>query len=860
MKIQEFWEDIEIPYRKFSRGWNQIYFKKLKGFLKKKDDDILKLLCGVFDIELPARNPIDKDELIPLLTAHQDAISIWCVQQFYDKQVNVVKEHLHSFGRTETPERFVNSDFVHLCYLYLNRKDVFYQIYIKYYWTKLKEHHITLSYLPISVNHADLISQKRISICNYLKKKDQPHHYSQKIIGPIEEEGKAYFLYESQTNYNQKKDIDRSRVSKPFAKFPFCLDYANKSIEVHCQSGFSSQNKTKIKRLINRIQYHTKLVFYEPEELVKTDFNFESIAESLNKRQEDLSQEQLETLKVVGIEFSRTDGLTENYPLSLPKNRKSKDIRPVIHDLMGREIINQDNLKDNIHKITIQFSKLRPRDITVERDDLSVLYNLDKSYLTLERAEEIIFACERLLKIPLDQKIDISNRPMNKEKLISSLLNEQQLKPNKTQLEEMRVLESEGLILTMELSNKMCNGCWHQFNSTDSQCPNCGSSRIIPIHRGDVEIKVPKDKIVEYIIKLLGEESIKVTNKCAVRTLIGKHQFIEVETNHKKAFIYLIFSPIPIRLVNYFERSAMPILFVHVNYEHSRELLELKPHYVHRNLSFIICQKQNGKLPPDYFTTILSNAVAESEAVINSQAASSARNMDDFYKGESNMDEISLEDDAHNVLKFIIRSLEKWGRLMRTKEEKRLPEGIGGIRFEKSDKEFEGALIYDCKFTTKEKGYNLNMNEKRKAADYIKIVKKIGALKSFGNKLNSYIIVSNKIRQRQFKNFTETVKNDAKWNGNMILVTPQNLVKLYLKIDENFDKILRDYGRFQEVLYSLFFRKRQTKSKREYIELRDSDIESTFSYLSSGDLKYSTIPSKKVEKQTIQINHNIQKP
>jgi len=166
---------------------------------------------------------------------------------------------------------------------------------------------------------------------------------------------------------------------------------------------------------------------------------------------------------------------------------------------------------------------------------------------------------------------------------------------------------------------------------------------------------------------------------------------------------------------------------------------------------------------------------------------------------------INLEDDGFTLIKDIFMNAVKWGK---EKSGKAVPEGLFSISFHKKGKSKESyAFSFDFKLTLQDTGYDLGIDEQRKAADYVNDLNNSDELTSFThlNELTGHIFISNHFKNTQKENikehFEKYVVDDKR--SKPILITTDTLMYLHAKYREHFEEIEYKKTYFYECLYNV---------------------------------------------------------
>lgn len=172
-----------------------------------------------------------------------------------------------------------------------------------------------------------------------------------------------------------------------------------------------------------------------------------------------------------------------------------------------------------------------------------------------------------------------------------------------------------------------------------------------------------------------------------------------------------------------------------------------------------------------------------------------------------------FEDDVYAILKNIFPNATKWGR---EASGKKVPEGvftIGYRTFKPDTLDHKNVFSYDCKYSENDKGYALQVDEQRKAFEYVGTLNRSDFVSKFASlkQLSGHIFISNKFRHTDYvamkAYFEEEYGKDPsrKTVGTPpIFMDVSTLVHLYKSVQENWNKIIKAQHIFYEKMSTVF--------------------------------------------------------
>lgn len=176
-------------------------------------------------------------------------------------------------------------------------------------------------------------------------------------------------------------------------------------------------------------------------------------------------------------------------------------------------------------------------------------------------------------------------------------------------------------------------------------------------------------------------------------------------------------------------------------------------------------------------------------------------------------DDKIFEDDVFAILKDIVPNGEKWGK---EKSGKPFPEGIFAISTKNTKREeLRRVFSYDCKYTTKDEGYDLAKAEQRKAIDYVEKLNDNPYVIKFSDKeeLTAHIFISNRFQEPQkggMRNFFNE-KLGEKYDTHPIFLDIESLLHLHEYYRKNTEHINANRNLFYERLILLLTRENINK-------------------------------------------------
>ncbi len=802
MNLSDYWYNkLDIDYNRVKKFWKSKHKKRLVRELKKRPLESLKKIGNLFSVKFEQDETVES--ISNKISESKNAIEVLCCVDYYEKHIKTIEDCLQD---ENIHKILIKSDLedklLALIKIYKTKPDLIVQINIIHKWKRLGTNEEFICYRPLTKGIIDKIQSKRRSISLYLKKKDK-NNFSYRILGPYSYDEDYYFLLQRQTNYRSERNYDRSKIRKPVAELLYQFDLKEKKIECR-YSRIDRENSNVTKRIISKIKKHADRWFEKQKGDPQEGDILEEIPNKMLLSKEQLEEKPPEAFQVVGISLSNVN-LPGKVGLDIPKN--NSDVRPALYQLREDGIVNNELLKNSIKELWVKWKNRKPRKVVFNKKDHPFLI-LQPDFRHLSPKERTDFDRDFSDSfIPLNQLIDLSKNPKEELYLIRSLIQYQNIgSPLSIKQEKINELKEINLISVKEREVKLCTNCGHKKLVSEKKvyelCEECKSTRLVtPRWSKEFEIKPNREGIVDFLVNLTSKEGLEINNPNSQRTFLKKYSFIEFSLGEDNVYVFLEEEKINPKQLSYFSKSCMPIMIVSTGELVSEDLVKEHSFLSYENLASIYFSSKENNLEGDFFKKRFKDVLKNSEDKIVDRAEKSARNLRKWLidkTGQTNRDE--FETDCYNIFAYLLVNSERWGQKLT--DDKELPDGIGGIVHNGEKYEYKNCLIWDCKYTRSKA--NLNINEKRKACTYLKKLNKPSAIRSYGKKVNSFLIITHSPRKRQFKNFTDYVKKETEWDGTIILLHPLVLYHLYKFCKEHSELIKDNYNDFKKILVKLF--------------------------------------------------------
>ena len=797
MNLQEkrkYWESLGVSFRRYNELWESKYRNTLKRQIDKAKLIEIQYITSLFELQ-------ERSELENFIEDIEKGLPILCAFEFCKGKNKFIKENCTNFDdifeitEKENPKLAVLK-------LYKNSPESLKNVFIYYYWRLTKTAQVFSPDVNIDKDHINKLKTKMNNITRYLSNHNFKK-YSFVPFGILEKEAIFIFQIDRQTGDKIKRNIkgvirDKS-VSEIFLEF----DIEKQKLKIKSKGKLSESITND---LITSIENVIKFKLFMHSEIIEEEsYSYDRFQESLRNPNQVTENE----IKVINLTLNKTK-LPYGIPLELSRKSKGIDIKASINQLIENDFINLSDIL-YINYLYIDYEN-KQRKITVKELEESgeIILKLDDSSFSEGETNIIKEKFLDQFGLPVDIPINPTEITKNFDKRAEYLLNSNLRldPPRPIQIEDLRILKEKRLIRLQKLQRVKCLECGFGGieNIETKYCTECEGE----LKKIDEVIQVNPDKngIKKYLIQLLINEGLEISNKNAVRTFSGKKiNLIEIRYKERKIFLYISYEGVNKKLLQYLQRASTPLFVIHMSHSFCRDLIDEKL-FSQVRLSELVNLEIEGFLN-NFFSLKLDEQLTYCSAQINRSAIESAKNVELFLDEKKDYSYNDLEDDTFSILKDIFRNSEKWGKEFIGIA---APEGISGFTFSDNDRTFNVSFSWDCKFTENDYYEINNINEVRKARDYIKKAIHSPSLKSFSKKLNAYFIVTNSIKLEDFEKYSEKVLRIREAKPTINLMDLDALFELHRLYNVHYEELKTHNNTFLKHFFNTIVRKTKNAS------------------------------------------------
>jgi len=597
--------------------------------------------------------------------------------------------------------------------------------------------------------------------------------------GRYEYKGKRFFnndhifWLEKQSSDKMRRAFSKNIRFKPSSDILFNIDYENNLLELKC--GNNSLIDT-ISSIIAR-KLSLSLFYYHKENCAQ--LNLINFKNALSIIPEQVSENEF---GICEIGFNRMK-ISNSAPLVIPK-RSGRDIRKTLNELDNEEIIDLKDI-ESIDYLKVLYNDSDRKIKFKANKDGTLTLKLDTRNLSRSKIDKINLLFEEKFGVPLDKSISETDERKileNTYNLIfsSDIIDKTSnvIKLNLQKLKDKELINYNG--------NKIywCVSCKRTFSEVEN-CPDCGDPLKFILSK--VNISRNPTKILNFIKNKFINSGYDVKIRLIQRTYLGKKKNF-IYLSYDKEVIYLYFNDGENikHMIEYFKHSNIPIIIIN----NSKRKLKDFDQDIFPQISLAKLLVMSNEEFKTFFDELLERVKEKIENVLIQSADNSSDRLNSYLTGtQTSYDATMLEDDTYNLMRYIFKTGEKWGKAVSGTT---VPEGIIGYGYLKQMgsqwNKYLRSMIWDCKFTQGEQ-FDFSRYVKIQARDYVIRTSQSKAIKDHSQQLSVYINFTNNVNQTQYNNFAKKVKNIEDWNGKVVLFELSALNKLFKLIKRNYSEI-----------------------------------------------------------------------
>lgn len=335
-------------------------------------------------------------------------------------------------------------------------------------------------------------------------------------------------------------------------------------------------------------------------------------------------------------------------------------------------------------------------------------------------------------------------------------------------------------------AKRRCEECRHVYWQK-GDCPVCGNEAFF---EGDyIDVEIEDNYFGEHLYNSIKADKTFTVKK--VKRQIKGHSFPFVEVINNKGellSIYISKSNVPLSVTEHFEENGNPLLIILLKYKDAVQTEIAEKNFECADFVEIINKDKK------FISQIINQSFEEQkkkwQAKVVQKASLSFKRIN--AKGAIYGDQY-FERDIYNLLHELFPISDRLGGKFAGVK---APDGILSIQdYGKPRRRF--CFGWDCKFSTLEKGYQLN-DKPDKHRHYLNKLSKNDTVTFFGG-FKVYAFISNNMDQARYVKFYKKLTLRSRWKGHVLLLTESNVLLLYTVYKRN-EELIRSYP-------TIFFKK-----------------------------------------------------
>jgi hypothetical protein len=798
---EKYWIGLEVHYNKINDQWEDFYQFKLEKALLSMNLSQLQELCEISSIEFVE----NKEEVINKIISNKDISKLlYYLKEFQSKKKKAINE-LYEWLFLNSEKRYDLSSISKLFHLYLENKTFLFDVFTLYKWGIKASGNKYLTKKKFKAK--DLIeigsnNQFVDKITNTMHSKSKLHHY--KVVSTATNSGhKIIVLIYKQMADVLLADFDGNKSNKKVSEIMFEIDLDDRSISI------KSGNKTDEESLIEYFDTNFSMDLQKYKMETYTGFSkvkFEQLLVS-----PDLSEKLDYKAFISSISF-HSSSLWKSPAVTF--DLKDDDVWPAVVEANKIGVIRPKSLKDIKYiKLTFNdFSSKRIYSKTEKNGDIT--FRLQDANLSKKQIQQTNDIFEMLLELPINQPI--SNKGFaegiaDKVDFILKSCNPDELGAIKELFDELleKGLINQTSISGFSCANEDCQTFYDQLPKND--CEVCGDENFTQIQKTKYDLNF--NKVKTYTKKQLtawaNNRGYSLLKPTTLTLYEKKYELFNLEKDYQSIQILVTNELLPGRTLRRFRKLLTPTIVIYVGYQDFDYMNQNSDSIYPMNFGQIYSYK-NDELY-DRLDKIIDIIESRAMTIVTQASSTAYESLLNLSKVEEELGPYTdreFEDDVFAIIKDIFPNADKWGREM---SGERVPEGLFSLQYNTqvgtTTQEYRRIYSFDCKLTSKEKGYDLGISEKRKAWDYIDELHKVRDITKYSdkNEVSGHIFITNKYKENQIdemrKFFNE--KMSDKTSTLPIFIEVEQIILIHKLFRQNYKEILIRRNTFYEEMNKL---------------------------------------------------------
>lgn len=805
-----YWKELGVNIEFLNETKFQTLSTSFSNEIKKlKTSDLNELSNFLLDSNIKAASA---DDLIEKSLDENKKRTFLLIKEYTLRKKRSIEEYLE----LNMLDNQYNSLLANVWNLYVSAPNRLFEINTYHHWRNRSSDTVYTFTKDFNISQVSKIANEktfRVTLENILyKKSGQANLYKVHSFSLLGNDQMIFHIYK-QVNDKTVPDFVTPVRNREVKSIMFLIDCKKKTIEIR---DYTKSEKNGLLDYLNGPEISLDCTEIKNEPFL--EYQWEELKNAFLGIKQTLNNNSKADFFISSISFKRSTIV--NTP-QIFFEVDNGDVLESVGEAHNKGIVDLRNLQD-IKNLKIKIANTSRTIRTVALDTGDVVFTMDDGNLDKLTKENINSKFSEKFGIPLNQPISNIYFDIGIEEKVDYLmgLNKEEKTDDVTKLKFEELIKN-GLIERFLKVQWICQDCHEVYSEGTTECPEC-ENKLTKKSQQYVRVNETKTK-KEFASKLerYRQESVVWTKstKSTVNIESESYEFINFineDTDEMIRFL-LTFTQLSNKVINRIQRIGTPTVIVYVAANSVNIDRYSNGCILTKNFGFFYMFQESK------FTKYMEELEVEFRKRAKLSIAQSAykayQQLKEFHLNSIEYNDKELEDDVYAVINDITLNNIKWGARFSGKV---VPEGAFTLSYKINGDEGRAVFTYDCKLSMREDGYDLNISEHRKAAQYLTIGSQSDFLKNYlsGREINAHIIVSNNVKISKIKSMNDHLKGEN-------IQTPAKLL--------NLEALIRLYELYLEHLKNIntkpnFFKKAliELLSTPENLEITVKDIEVKF--------------------------------
>ncbi|MEM5007398.1 TFIIB-type zinc ribbon-containing protein [Priestia megaterium] len=551
-----------------------------------------------------------------------------------------------------------------------------------------------------------------------------------------------------QVNDTPRPDFDSAFRNKEVQPLFFKIDGKKRILEV---KNFTIKEQKALIEYLKRSYSEMEIKPLQTE--VYSEYDSESVREAF------IYGKPVDEKKYIDIEVSkisfRRSTLRDGAKITLELD--GQNIWDSVIDAHEKHCVNLHSLKDlNSITISIEGNKRTIQNHIMENGN--ILFTMDDGRMNNKKKKRFEEAFLAYFGLPLFQEVSNRGYQAGVRDTIDYVMGASTAqKYSKGELTIVESMQSEKFLISVREEFQICKNCGEKQQELDEEdpvCDSCGNVIFVPVVKNILrpQIHIIRSYIKKRLKDIEQQTGMKVVSDSSPKIDGFKQPFIVLHNEETNEQLQILVTQERLKhtTIKRITTMMVPTLIIMIG------ALENTLHAYQTNCTQAITFGYIYHAKREELSELINNCMKRMKhrlkATISDAATQAFEALQETLLEPDDVsdkyDDKKFEDDVFAILRDMVPNCQKWGK---EKSGQVYPEGIFTISAKDKRREQRKVFSYDCKFTRKNKGYDLNKSEQRKAIDYIEKLNDNDYIFNFSdnNSLEGHIFISNRFQTQQ---------------------------------------------------------------------------------------------------------------